>query len=139
MKFGAGVTFIIEGGGFSVSGNAAISGTGVTIFNAGSSYNASTERDGGTFGAITLSGNGRQPDSHRAPGTYAGILIFQARDNAKALTFSGTAMQGITGTIYAEAAQLVESGNAQIGSSSNPISIVVDTTDHQRQRRSPTP
>ena len=34
---------------------------------------------------------------------------------------------GITGTIYAPAAQLVESGNAQLGSAQNPISIVVDT------------
>ena len=36
-------------------------------------------------------------------------------------------MQGITGTIYAPAAQFVESGNAQVGSSANPLSIIVDT------------
>jgi hypothetical protein len=33
----------------------------------------------------------------------------------------------MAGTIYAPAAQLAESGSAQIGSASNPVSIVVDT------------
>src|SRR6516225_1360543 len=36
-------------------------------------------------------------------------------------------MLGMAGTIYAPAAQLAESGSAQIGSASNPVSIVVDT------------
>ena len=120
-----GVTFIVEGGGFSVSGSATITGAGVTIFNAGSGYNASTGADGGTFGAITLSGNASV--SAPSSGPYAGILIFQARDNPKALAVSGNAPQGVTGTIYAKMAQLAESGNAQLGSASNPVSIVVDT------------
>jgi FG-GAP-like repeat/PKD domain/FG-GAP repeat len=118
-------TYIIKGGGFSVSGNARVSGSGVFIFNAGSSYNGTT--DGGSFGATTLSGNGTISLTPPTSGTYNGILIFQARDNTKALTFSGNSMQGTNGTIYAPAAQLVESGNAQIGSSSNPISLIVDT------------
>jgi Bacterial Ig-like domain (group 3)/MBG domain (YGX type)/NHL repeat len=126
VKLGAG-SYILEGGGLSVSGNAAISGTGVTIFNVGSSYNPSTGTDGGSFGGVTLSGNGTVSLTPPGSGTYAGILIDQARDNNKALTFSGNAMQGVTGTIYAPAAQLAESGNAQIGSSSNPVSIIVDT------------
>ena len=46
--------YIIEGGGFTVSGNASVTGSGVTIINAGSKYPTS----GGTYGAITLSGNG---------------------------------------------------------------------------------
>ena len=36
-------------------------------------------------------------------------------------------MQGIAGTIYAPSAQLAESGNAQVGSTTNPVSIIVDT------------
>ena len=43
------------------------------------------------------------------------------------MTFSGNAMQGITGTIYAPAAQLVVSGSAQVGSTTNPVSLIVDT------------
>ncbi len=118
-------TYIIKGGGFSVSGNARVSGSGVFIFNAGSTYNGTT--DGGSLGAITLSGNGTISLTPPTSGTYNGILIFQARDNTKALTLSGNAMQGITGTIYAATAQFVESGNAQVGSTNNSISLVVDT------------
>ena len=42
--------YIIEGGGFSVSGNASVTGSGVMIFNAGSKYPST----GGTYGSITL-------------------------------------------------------------------------------------
>ena len=116
LTMNAGV-YIIEGGGFAVSGNASIKGSGVMIYN--------TSNSGGSYGSITLSGNG----SLSAPttGTYAGLLIFQDRKNPRALTLSGNVAQGMAGTIYAQKAQLVESGNAQVGSTSNPVSIVVDT------------
>ncbi len=128
--------YIIAGGGFVVSGNgniavagssSSLTGTGVMIYNAGKGYSLSSGADSGTFGAITLSGNGTMSLIQPSTGTYSGVLIFQARDNPTALTFSGNAMQGITGTIYASAAQLAESGNAQIGSAAHPISLVVDT------------
>ncbi len=77
------------------------------IVNAGSKYPTT----GGTYGSITLSGNGSYNLSPPTTGTYAGIVIFQTRDNSKALTLSGNA-SGMTGTIYAPAAQLAESGNA---------------------------
>ncbi len=125
VTISAGTSIILEGGGLSVSGAAAVSGTNVTIFNFGTAYNGTT--DGGTFGPITLSGSGSVSLTPPSSGTYAGMLIFQGRDNTKALTFSGSALQGITGTIYAPAAQLVESGSAQVGSSKNTISIIVDT------------
>ena len=54
-------------------------------------------------------------------GTYAGIVIFQTRDNSKALTVSGNA-SGMTGTIYASKAQLNESGNAELNAA-----LIVDT------------
>ncbi len=120
--------YVIAGGGLSVSGNASVAvsgptssltGTGVMIYN--------TKSGTGTYGSVTLSGNGAISLTAPSTGPYAGILIFQDRANPKALTFSGNAMQGITGTIYAPAAQLAESGNAQIGSTSNPVSIIVDT------------
>ena len=110
-------TYIIEGGGLTVSGNASITGSGVTIFNAGSKYPTT----GGTYGSISLSGNGTYSLSPPTSGTYAGIVIFQPRDNAKALSLSGNA-SGMTGTVYASAAQLSESGNAQLNAS-----LVVDT------------
>ncbi len=112
VSIAAGTSIILEGGGLSVSGAAAVSGTGVTIFNFGTAYNGTT--DGGTFGPITLSGSGSVSLTPTTSGTYAGILIFQGRDNTKALTFSGAAMQGVTGMIYAPAAQLAESGSASL-------------------------
>jgi hypothetical protein len=48
-------------------------------------------------------------------------VIFQSRDNAKALSLSANT-SSMAGTIYALAAQLSESGNAQLNAS-----VVVDT------------
>ena len=88
------------------------------IFNAGSNYPST----GGTFGSITLSGNGSFNLSPPTTGTYAGIVIFQPRDNTKALTFSGNA-SGMTGTIYAPAAAARrERQRAQLNAA-----LVVDT------------
>jgi len=109
--------YIIEGGGLSVSGNASISGSGVMIVNAGSKYPTT----GGTSGSITLSGSGSYNLSPPTTGTYAGIVIFQTCDNSKALTVSGNA-SGMTGTVYAPAAQLAESGNAALNAA-----LIVDT------------
>jgi len=109
--------YIIEGGGFSVSGNANVSGSGVMIFNAGSKYPST----GGSYGSISLAGHGSYSLSPLSSGTYAGIVIFQPKDNTNALSVSGNA-SGMTGTIYAPAAQLNETGNGQLNAA-----IVVDT------------
>ena len=109
--------YIIEGGGFTISGNASVTGTGVMIVDAGSAYPTT----GGTYGSISLSGNGSYNLSPPTTGTYAGIVIFQTRDNSKALTLSGNAA-GMTGTVYAPAAQLSESGNASLNAA-----LIVDT------------
>ena len=109
--------YIIEGGGFSVSGNGNVKGSGVTIFNAGSNYPGT----GGSYGGITISGNGSFNLTAPTTGTYAGIVIFQSRDNTKTVTLSGNA-SGMSGIVYAPAAQLAESGNAQLNASA-----IVDT------------
>jgi PKD repeat protein len=109
--------YLIKGGGLSVSGNASIAGSGVMIVNAGSQYPTT----GGTYGSISLSGNGSYKLSPQTAGAYAGIVIFQPRDNTKAVTLSGNGAE-ITGTIYAPAAQLSESGTAQLNAS-----VIVDT------------
>src|SRR5262249_50389629 len=46
--------YIIEGGGFSVTNSASVTGSGVMIYNAGSNFPAA----GGTFGSISLSSSG---------------------------------------------------------------------------------
>jgi ELWxxDGT repeat protein len=109
-------TYIIEGGGLTVTGNANISGAGVTLYNAGSNY----PNSGGNFGGITFSGNGTFNLSAPTTGPYAGILIFQSRQNTRALSFSGSAMAGLTGTIYAANALLSMSGNSSL---QNPLVV----------------
>jgi hypothetical protein len=108
--------YIIDGGGLTVTGSASISGTGVTIYNAGSNY----PNSGGNFGGITLSGSGTFNLSAPTTGAYAGIVIFQSRQNARALSLSGNAMAGLSGTIYAANALLSMSGNASI---TNPLIV----------------
>ncbi len=104
--------YIIKGGGFTVSGNAGVSGSGVTIFNAGSNYSGTT--DGGNFGGIALSGNGNLNLNPPTTGAYAGILIYQSRANTRALSISGNANVNVHGTIYAANAALTMSGNGQL-------------------------
>jgi len=116
LTLGSGI-YIIEGGGFTVSGNASVTGSSVMVFNAGSKYPLT----GGTYGGISLSGNGSYNLTPATSGTYAGIVFFQSRDNTKAITLSGNAA-GMTGTIYAPAAQLGESGNAQLNAA-----VIADT------------
>jgi hypothetical protein len=112
--------YILAGGGLTVSGNASIKGTGVTFYNTGNSS--------GTYGSITLSGDGTYALSAPTTGTYAGILIFQDRNNSHALTLSGNSTLGSNGAIYAPTAALTLSDNAEGSSSQQPtLSFVVDT------------
>ena len=100
--------YIITGGGFAVGGSGAVTGSGVTIYNAGSSFPS----NGGNFGGITLSGAGTVKLAAPTTGTYTGILVFQSRDNARAISITGSGAAGLSGTIYAPAATLSLSGAA---------------------------
>jgi len=112
LTLGSGI-YIIEGGGLTVTGNASVAGTGVIIYNAGSNF----PNSGGTFGGITLSGNGTFSLTAPTTGTYAGVLIFQSHEHTRALSFSGNALAGMTGTISAPAALLSMSGTSSLQSS----------------------
>jgi hypothetical protein len=111
VTMNAGV-YIIEGGGLAASGGASVTGTGVMIYNAGSNY----PNSGGNFGGFTLSGNGTFNLSAATSGPYAGILIFQSRQNTRALSISGSILTSMNGTIYARSALLSLSGGAQLQS-----------------------
>ena len=106
--------YVILGGGLTVSGSGSLTGdtAGVFIFNAGSTYNGTT--DGGAYGAITLGGSGSLSLKPMSSGTYAGILIFQSRSNSKVLSLSGAASLSTTGVIYAPLAQLAISGSGTL-------------------------
>ena len=99
--------YIIEGGGFQVAGNAAVTGAGVTLYNAGSKF----PNSGGSFGAISSAATARSRSARRPPAICRHPHPPARRQHA-ALSFSGNAMAGVSGTIHAPAAELVESGNA---------------------------
>jgi hypothetical protein len=103
-----------------VTGNASISGTGVMIYNAGSNYPG----NGGTFGGITLSGNGTFNLSAPTSGTYAGILIFQSRQNTRALSLSGNAMAGMSKVLDAVLADLFTGADLSRGQEADRTSGV---------------
>ena len=101
----------IAGGGFSVINSAQVTGSGVTIYNAGSKYPTGT---GGTYGAISFSGEAVVKLSAPTTGTYAGIVIFQSRDNTQELSFGGSAAPDLNGLVYAPAALVSVSGTVQL-------------------------
>lgn len=89
--------------GLLVSGNAQLVGNGVMLYVEG--------------GRMEVQGNGTLNLTPPTSGTYAGILIFQARNNTNPLWFSGNANLGIgnlTGTIYLANATLHLEGNATL-------------------------
>lgn len=115
LMFNSG-TYIIAGGEFKLTGNAAISGSEVFIYHAGSNF----PEPGGSVKDIQLSGNATSTLTPPDSGPYRGLLIFQARDNSERMTLSGNQL-GLTGTIYAPAAQLQMSGNSQV-----QLTLIVD-------------
>jgi hypothetical protein len=102
--------YVLAGGGLTVTGNGSITGSGVFLYNAGSNF----PNAGGNFGGLTFSGNGTFNLTAAGTGPYAGLVLFQARDNNRAVSLGGNAVSGIAGTVYAPAALLTIGGNAQV-------------------------
>jgi hypothetical protein len=109
--------YVITGGGLSVSNSASIAGTGVMIYNAGSNF----PNSGGTFGAVALSGSGTISLTSATTGTYAGVLLFQSRDNTLSVSVTANSFAGFSGVLYAPAAGLVINGGGQL-----QTAVVVD-------------
>ena len=121
-------TYVIKGGGVSVTGNGRIEdqsdgdGQGVFIFNACGGFPATT----GTCGAISMSGNGRIELEKDTGGAWAGMSIWQPCENTQTLTVSGSGDHGgqaegdqdgefeTSGTIYLPCAAVSVSGNGEL-------------------------
>jgi hypothetical protein len=97
--------YYMQGGGFSVSGQGSLTGSGVLIYNDPQSNSDVVNLAG--QGAITLS----PPMS----GPYQGMLLFQSRTATiqpdVSVSGSGTAPMRISGTFYAPRALLKVTGN----------------------------
>jgi MBG domain (YGX type)/Right handed beta helix region/Matrixin len=114
--------YVITGGGFTLSGGSSVTGSGVMLYNAGSNYNGGS---GSTFGAFSLS-SGTFNLSPPTTGVYAGISLFQSRDNTRALSISGAVAANLgSGVIYAPNASLQLSGSAEIGTQGQAISSLI--------------
>ncbi len=118
-------TYVITGGGISVSGNATIKdstpgdGVGVFIYNGCSFFPSS----GGTCGAIGQSGNGNIDLEKAGTGQYNGVSIWQPCANTNALTVTGSPKSGIetTGSVYLPCAAVNVSGNGDLETGSGQL------------------
>jgi hypothetical protein len=95
--------YYMDGGGFNISGQANLFGTGVLIYNAPQS----------TSDKIDISGQGSIVLSPMLTGPYQGILLFQDRTSTAPVNISGSSgvVMNITGTFYAASATLNVTGN----------------------------
>ncbi len=106
--------YVITGGGISVTNTASITGSGVMLYNAGTSYPTA----GGTYTGVAFNTTGTVNLSAPATGTYAGILIFQAAANASAMSIAEDAAVTLNGVIYGPVALLtLTGGGAQLNGS----------------------
>ncbi len=114
LNFNAG-TYVLAGGGMSISSNTTMTGTGITFYN--------TTGTGG-YGAISFDGNAQANISAPTSGPLVGILFFQDRSipgTAAGSTITGDSSSTFDGAIYFTSTSLSFGGN----SSTNGYSIVV--------------
>ena len=114
LQFNAG-TYVLAGGGMSISANTTMTGLGVTFYN--------TTGTGG-YGGISLNGNTAANLSAPTSGPLAGILFFQDRavpNTGAGSTISGNSTSTFDGAIYFPTTTLTFSGN----SSASGYSFVV--------------
>jgi hypothetical protein len=93
--------YILRGGRVNLGGNGSLVGAGVTLF-----LMEDAEFD--------LNGNEIVQLSPPDTGDYAGIAIYQARDNTSELRINGGADSEISGFIYAPNAHVFYAGNATV-------------------------
>jgi hypothetical protein len=114
--------YIIEGGGFQVSGST-VQGTAVMIYNTGTSGATGT-------GQINFDTNSTITLSPPSSGTYAGISFFQDRGSNQTVQIQFNHNKTITGAIYAPDAQVHLQGQTTAGTvdvlGSTIISMTLD-------------
>jgi Flp pilus assembly protein TadG len=94
-------TYFMEGGGFSLTGQANLSGSGVTIYNLPSS----------SSDTVSIAGQGTVTLSPPTSGEYQGITVFQDRTSSAPVSLTGNGGMNVTGTIYAANALATVTGN----------------------------
>jgi hypothetical protein len=96
--------YYMKGGGFSVAGNAVVTGNGVFIYNAPASVKDT----------INISGDATVTLTAMTTGSYQGIALFQSRNSNAVVTIAGNGVLNLTGTLYTAAAAIGVSGNGRL-------------------------
>ncbi len=109
-------TYILAGGEFKASKDASITGSEVFIYLAGSNF----PEPGGHFKDLKLKTKGTLTLTPPTTGPYAGVLLFQARDNKKRISLDAD-LAGLQGTLYAPSVQLTLGKKTEIA-----MSLIVD-------------
>ncbi len=103
--------YAMAGGGFLVGGAARVKGEGVCLYNGVNPY---ARRRDEVAGSVIVSGNGVLALTPPKSGPYAGLVVFQDRDNGEGMSVSGDALLDASdGTVYLPAASLAVSGSAR--------------------------
>jgi hypothetical protein len=97
-------TYVLKGGGLSVSGQSTVTGAGVTFYN--------TSGDGFGYGAISLSGGATIQLRAPVAGPFAGVLFFQDRSVGSGVgsTITGGTSSYFAGALYFPTTTLSYSG-----------------------------
>jgi PKD repeat protein len=113
-------TYVVTGS-MIATGGAQISGKGVTVYLACSSYPAPCAA-GQTGAFLSLSGNA-SPNLSAQPGSCLPVTLAADRNNTSALQVSGQATAGISGAVYAMAGGLSLTGNGLMSVSGGPVDV----------------
>jgi hypothetical protein len=95
-------------GGFSISGNANLTGTGVFIYM--------------NSGALSITGNGMVNLSPPTTGAYKGMLYFQSRTNTVTSLIAGNGTWNVQGTVYEPAGLFNAQGNGDVSIAGQVVS-----------------
>ena len=96
--------YYLKGGGFVVSGNGIVTGTGVLLYNTSQT----------TSDSLKLSNNAQVTLSAATTGTYAGLVFFQDRTATAPIVMTDNTILNVTGGVYAAKAAFVSSTNGSI-------------------------
>jgi hypothetical protein len=115
ITLGPGV-YVLRDIDINLNGNGSLVGAGVIIFLMGNSQ-------------FTVNGNSVVKLSPPSNGDYAGITIFQARDNASPMIVNGTSGSDVSGFIYAPDAPITYTGNSDMSAGGECLRVVGDTVE----------
>jgi hypothetical protein len=105
--------YLIEGSGVQITGNASLTGNGVTIYNANANY----PNPGGLIAGITINTTGTvnlNAASTSTNGADPGVVIYQSPVINVALSLTANASTSITGSLYVPSAQVVIAGSGSL-------------------------